>query len=146
MRSLDKEVSTIYKRHSLKESYTQIRQCWPTSKDLHIYAWCGHWKQSRNPAKSDGCLGQMPRERMKELYVISLNYIFVFDRNTRKLSILRSLLFKHHSLHFTVVWLGRRVGQKTPKFYTCFKVKSKVGDFSRGWPEGSLFNSYDTEM
>ena len=24
--------------------------------------------------------------------------------------------------------------------------KSKVGDWSRGWPEGSLFNSYYTVM
>ena len=23
---------------------------------------------------------------------------------------------------------------------------SKVGDFGRGWPEGSLFNSYNTEV
>ena len=25
-------------------------------------------------------------------------------------------------------------------------IVSKVGDHSRGWPEGSLFNSYYTEM
>ena len=26
------------------------------------------------------------------------------------------------------------------------KVKSKVGDRSQGWPEGSLFNSYYTNV
>ena len=26
------------------------------------------------------------------------------------------------------------------------KVKSKVGDRSRGWPEGSLFDSYHTKV
>ena len=27
-----------------------------------------------------------------------------------------------------------------------YKSKSKVGDLSQGWPEGSLFNSYHTEV
>ena len=32
--------------------------------------------------------------------------------------------------------------------YLCYQsyIKSKVGDLGRGWPEGSLFNSYNTEV
>ena len=30
--------------------------------------------------------------------------------------------------------------------YVCVCVKSKVGDHSQGWPEGSIFNSYYTKV
>ena len=34
----------------------------------------------------------------------------------------------------------------TPRGHPCKKVVSKVGDCSREWPKGSLFNSYYTEV
>ena len=34
---------------------------------------------------------------------------------------------------------------KQPIAYVCAKV-SKIGNISRGWPEGSFFNSYNTEV
>ena len=30
--------------------------------------------------------------------------------------------------------------------FCCIELESKVGDFSQGWPESSIFNSYYTEM
>ena len=43
------------------------------------------------------------------------------------------------------VWVGG-VCEHMCIFASEYICKSKVGDFSRGWPEGSIFNSYYTEV
>ena len=47
------EKITRGKTRSLIDSYTRTHQYRLTSNDLHISALCGHWMQSRGPAKSD---------------------------------------------------------------------------------------------
>ena len=39
-----------------------------------------------------------------------------------------------------------RERQKNPCCHRDLMIYKKVGDLSRGWPEGSLFNSYYTEV
>ena len=55
----------------------------------------------------------------------------------------------HHPLHLNVVAIEKGAfGSSSTKFanFTFTYKKSKVGDRSRGRPEGSLFNSYYTEV
>ena len=62
---------------------------WLTKKDLHTSALCGHWMQSRGPAKSDQGLGWMEREREREsqrflCYLYQLIMMIIKRKETKK--------------------------------------------------------------
>ena len=50
---------------------------------------------------------------------------------------------KRNSYNSTIFF---KTGTKKPKKQDKKYMKVKVGDHSRAWPEGSLFNSYYTEV
>ena len=55
---------------SQMDSYTWTHQCWPTSKDLHSYALCGHWMLLRG----QGMITNIDRwwKRVKGIHVIGM--------------------------------------------------------------------------
>ena len=50
------------------------------------------------------------------------------------------------NLHMLYHWYWVLFIYKYSKLYVCINKVSKVGDVSRGWPEGSLFDSYYTNV
>ena len=61
------EQGQIYERHFLIDCYTRTSQWWPTIKNLHTSALCGHWMRSRGPTRNGRRLCRIARERVREL-------------------------------------------------------------------------------
>ena len=61
-----------YKRCYFMRFCTWMRQCWLTSKNLHISVLCIHLMRSGRPAKCNLLWRGMARERVKELRAISM--------------------------------------------------------------------------
>ena len=57
----------------------------------------------------------------------------------------QGLIFALVYLRIQLYWINKRKTHRGT-FHAHIISKSKVGNLSRGRPEGSLFNSYDTEV